>query len=272
MKIAILIPCYNNVSTLPALISSIWAIAKRIFPKDKFYISVINDGSTDGTNEMLEYGLDIFNSHKSNARLGVDSWSINEGVGAVTKKGLAILSGENKNFDYFIKIDGDGQHDPKLLPDMLKNLKSGADLVIASRFHEESKQVNTPIDRLLLNRVFVGLVREITGWKITDARSGFMGMKWKHAKAMATQLITKRYGIPMEIILRLWNINPKAKVAEIPHPALYGGESLTKKHRQRYQDGGETIEQKSARVAEAYAAVLRVLEDMKVNAKQLHST
>ncbi|TSC83304.1 MAG: dolichol-phosphate mannosyltransferase [Parcubacteria group bacterium Gr01-1014_19] len=241
---------------------------ERPFLSDDCYIRVVNDGSTDETNKILQ---DYLKTAKRGDNLSVDSWAANEGVGAVTKKGLTILSGEKKKFDLVIKLDGDGQHNPFALTEMITQLRFGADLVIASRFHEESEQVNTPIDRLLLNRVFAGVVREITGWKITDARSGFMGMKWKYAKAMTPQLITKRYGIPMEIVLRLWKMNPEAKVTEIPHPALYGGESLTKDHRRRYQDGGETIEQKSARVAEAYAAVLRVLEDMKVDSKKLQT-
>ncbi len=268
MKVAILVPAYNNARTLPNLIGSIQNIAKKMFPEDNFYISVADDGSTDETNAALDICLKAVNSSKSNVRLNADSWSVNEGVGAITKKGLEIIAGSDKKIDFLIKIDGDGQHDPALLPAILVKLRGNADLVIASRFHRSSGQINTPLDRALLNRVFAGLIKEITGWEISDSRSGFMGMKWRHAKNMAPYLITRRYGIPMEIILRLWKMKPEARVEEVPHPALYGGQSLTEEHRRRYRDGGETIEQKSARVAEAYAAVLRVLEDMKVNAKQ----
>ena len=92
MKTAILIPAYNNASTLGKVIGLIRHVAKWSFPKDKFYILVANDGSTDDTDKVLQYILGLINQEGSNIKLNADSWAINEGVGSITKKGLEALS------------------------------------------------------------------------------------------------------------------------------------------------------------------------------------
>ncbi len=272
-RVAILVPAHNNATTLPAVLNGI----KKNLKDERVSVLVYNDGSTDATEKKLkDFHCRWLPGYNENEMLSLDfvNYPENCGVGVTTQRGIEEfweLTTHGHRFDLFIKIDGDGQHDPRLLPEIITKLRAGADLVIASRFHRNSRQRNTPLDRLLLNRVFAGIIREITGWRISDARSGFMGMRWEHAQAIADQIITERYGIPMEIILRLWKMKPNAKISEIPHPALYGGDSLTKKHRERYQVGGETTKQKAKRASEAYTAMLRVLEDMRINTKQLMS-
>lgn len=269
-RVAILIPAYNNAETLPKVINGI----KSALNQELLSIFVIDDGSIDNTTALLDHYYLQWNQrprpHKAFNYITIGQ---NMGVGEATKRGLQAIRDASifQDFDMVIKLDGDGQHDPAILPEVVRRLRGGADLVIASRFHKSSRQVATPLDRALLNRMFAEAIRTITGWQISDARSGFMGMKMKHARIMVDQIITKRYGIPMEIILRIWKYNPETKVEEIPHPAYYGGERLTKQHRSRYRGDGETIEQKAQRAGEAYVAMLRVLEDMKVGAKQLIS-
>lgn len=269
-RTAILVPAHDNAETLPKVIDGI----RSAMTKEPMSLFVVDDCSIDGTSALLDRYFVKWN-RKPNplARFNYITNQTNEGVGFATKAGLRAIcdASLNEYFDLVIKLDGDGQHDPEMLPEMIRKLRNGASLVIASRFHKDSTQIATPLDRTLLNRMFAEAIRVITGWQISDARSGFMGMKMWHARALASDIRTKRYGIPMEIILRLWKKRPDAKIEEIPHPAYYGGERLTKRHRSRYRGDGETIEQKAQRAGEAYTAMLRVLEDMKVSAKQLKS-
>lgn len=267
-RIAILVPAYNNAATLPAVIDGI----KEALTGESFSLFAVDDGSTDGTVRILDrYFLKWNEPVNPNPDFHYVCRHPNEGVGAATQAGLkaTLLVCLANLYEMVIKLDGDGQHNPEMLPEIVHRIRNGADLVIASRFHKNSDQIATPIDRILLNTMFASAITKITGWQITDARSGFMGMKMEFAQRLADRIITRRYGIPMEIILRLWKEKPEAKIEEVPHSAYYGGARLTKKQKARYQPGGETIEQKASRAAEAYAAVLRVLEDMKIDAKQI---
>jgi glycosyltransferase involved in cell wall biosynthesis len=190
----------------------------------------------------------------------------NAGVGAATKRGFEYIAQKFPDSDYLIKLDGDGQHDPKLFPRIFRCLQTGSDLVIASRFHADSNDEAAPLDRVLLNRMFASALRELTGWGITDARSGYMGIRMKFVREMAPCLIVQRYGIPMEIALRIWAKNPAARVTELPHPALYGP-NISRKLKEKY--AAEQITEQSSRILAAYEALLLVLQDLGVDYRKV---
>jgi len=164
------------------------------------------------------------------------------------------------DIEFVVKFDGDGQHKLHLLPKVVGHLADGQDLVICSRFHPHSDQTNTPTDRILLNMLFTEMVRKITSWKLTDVRSGYMGFPARYARLLGTHLIVSRYGVPMEIILRLWNANA-TRVKDIPHPALYGP-NISKKLKEKYST--ETISSQADRLQMAYEALLTVIQDLQI--------
>lgn len=244
-KLAIFLPVYNESETLEALLQQI--------PKSvsgyKTEIIVVDDGSLDGSCEIAAK----YTRH-------VVCLPENTGVGNATKVGFQYIK-ELGGFDFVVKFDADGQHRIELLKQTVKMLIDGADVVIVSRFHPESNHTFTPIDRVFLNTMFSGMMKRITGWGLTDARSGFMGLRFEDVVQIADHFIVPRYGIPMEILLRIWGIKPMADVREIPHPAIYGGdisEKLTKKY------SSEKISDRTSRVEVAYGAFLDVVEDMKI--------
>lgn len=114
--------------------------------------------------------------------------------------------------------------------------------------------------------IFTEMLRKITGWNLTDVRSGYMGFKADLIKKIAPKIIVERYGIPMEILLRIWNEKPNALISEISHPAVYGG-NISEKLQQKYSL--EEISQKSSRLQEAYSALLAVIEDMKISKEKI---
>ncbi|MFH0856614.1 MAG: glycosyltransferase family 2 protein [bacterium] len=240
-KVAVLIPAYNEEATIGVLLKTI----SEMLVKD-YKILVVDDGSTDRTAEIAGKYAKV---------IGLGE---NLGVGAATKKGFECIA-DYMQCRYVVKLDGDGQHDPAYILKVVRELEKGADLVICSRFNPLSDVSNATQDRILLNYIFSSMVSRVTGWELTDVRSGFMGFCSEDIIRIS-DIITPRYGVPMELIIRLWNSKPLARVVEISHPAKYGG---TRKLERKYEK--ETIEMKSRRFTEAYMALLNILQALNIN-------
>ncbi len=249
-KIAIFIPVHNEAETLGTMLS---CVPKAILGH-RTDIFVVDDASTDGSAEI---------AREFACYVGV--LPVHSGVGAATKTGLVTIC-NGGCYDYIVKFDGDGQHDINLLPQVVAMLREGNRLVICSRFHPLSDQSHTPIDRILLNMIFTEMVRKITGWEISDARSGFVGMCKDLVAEFAHKLIVKGYGIPMEIILRSWHARPNARICELPHPAIYGG-NISEKLKRKYS--AEKIDEKATRLQAAFSALLEVVEDLRIPKEQI---
>lgn len=243
-KVAIFIPVYNESEKLADTLSR---VPKELNGKETEII-IVDDCSTDGSLAIAKK----FTPH-------VIPLEKNSGVGVATKTGLEYIA-ERGGYGSVIKFDADGQHNLDFLTEVESRLQEH-DVVICSRFHPHSDQTHTPTDRILLNMIFVEMLRKITGWKLTDVRSGFMGFLFEDIQKIASDIIVPRYGIPMELLLRLWNRKPNASVFEIPHPAIYGAD-ISKRLQRKYSS--EQISDKSDRLQIAYEALLMVVESLNI--------
>ena len=151
LKVMALIPAYNEEETI-----------KDIVTKARGYVGeviVIDDGSTDSTPEFAEH-----------AGATVVSHVINRGVGAAVRTGYRY--GTERGFDYIVQIDGDGQHDPRYIPKLLEAAEDGSDIVIGSRFLNESYKGYSLLRRTGII-FFTRLGNLLSGLEITDITSGF---------------------------------------------------------------------------------------------------
>jgi glycosyltransferase involved in cell wall biosynthesis len=243
-KVAIFVPVHNESEKLADTLSR---VPKELNGRETELI-IVDDHSTDGS-AMIAWD---FTSH-------VIVLEQNSGVGVATRRGLEYII-QRGGYQTIIKFDADGQHDLRFLPEMERRLRE-YDVVICSRFHPCSDQTHTPTDRILLNMIFVEMLRKITGWDLTDVRSGFMGFRFEDVRMFASDIIVPRYGIPMELLLRLWNRKPNARVFEIPHPAIYGG-NISNRLRVKYSS--EEVADKADRLHMAYEALLMVVESLQI--------
>lgn len=118
MKLAIIIPAFNEEKTIGKVISK---IPKKIKGVKKIEIIVVNDGSTDKTEEVAK-----------KKKVTVISHLINRGLGAAL--GTAFEYARQNNFDLLITIDADGQHDTNdLIPVLDPIICKKADVSIGSR-------------------------------------------------------------------------------------------------------------------------------------------
>ena len=99
-RVCIIIPTYNNEGTLRRVVTEVLRICPDLL--------VINDGSTDSTETILESfsGLDYI------------SYPENKGKGYALRKGFARAS--ELGFEYAVTLDSDGQHEPENIRDLLE--------------------------------------------------------------------------------------------------------------------------------------------------------
>ena len=95
---------------------------------------------------------------------------VNRGKSAALKTAFAWIMENCPDCTGAVTIDGDGQHDPKYIPEMVDKMEqSGTDLVIASRFINEKRKLTM---RTFGNSILDAAIRITTGKKITDSTSG----------------------------------------------------------------------------------------------------
>ncbi|WP_435079994.1 glycosyltransferase family 2 protein [Halococcus sp. AFM35] len=95
--------------------------------------------------------------------------TINTGVGGALRTGYRYAIRED--YEYVIQVDGDGQHDPSYIPDLL-DAATEHDMVIGSRYLNESYERYPWIRRLGI-RFFTSLINRLGGIEITDVTSGY---------------------------------------------------------------------------------------------------
>ncbi len=124
-SVSIVIPVYNEQEVLPVFHQQlVEAIAGLPYP---FLILYVNDGSSDNTAEVLN-GL-----QNADTRVEVLELSRNFGHQAALTAGMSQAQG-----DYILTMDGDGQHPPHLIKDMLALMDQGYDLVLTQRIEEKN--------------------------------------------------------------------------------------------------------------------------------------
>ena len=152
MKTLIIIPAYNEQANIEKLIEDIESYG--------YYYLIINDCSTDSTRDVI----------KSNEYNFLDL-SINVGIAGVTKIGFKYAY-EN-DYDCVVCIDGDGQHQPKYVHDLIKEIENGYDYVVGSRFVAEKKPYTL---RMLGSRLISFFIKIKTGVKVSDPTSGMRAL------------------------------------------------------------------------------------------------
>jgi len=154
-KVLVIIPAYNEEKSIARLIAEIRSAAPFVD------ILVINDHSRDDTEaQALSAGADVI------------TLPFNLGIGGAVQTGYKAAA--EMNYDIAIQLDGDGQHDPRYLADLIRPIADHRlDLCIGSRFllHD------TSFKSTALRRVGIGFFRKLLQWMtglyLTDPTSGF---------------------------------------------------------------------------------------------------
>ncbi len=194
----VIVPIYNEIETIESVLASI-----RLNHDGD--ILVVDDGSTDGSSELLGRidGINIIR-HK-----------INSGYGKSLIDGFEYAS--RHGYKRMVTIDCDLQHEPKMIPSMFGMLGEN-DVLSGSRYLEENKtDDHAPESRKRVNRIITKEINNLTGLSLTDA---FCGFKCYLVSAVARlDLDETGYAMPLQFWLESAMNN--LKVEEIAVPRIY---------------------------------------------------
>lgn len=172
-KISVIIPAYNEASTIGAIVLKI----KSLYPD--FEIIVINDGSVDDTAAIAK-----------DAGAHVYSHPYNIGNGAAIKTGIRIASG-----DILVFLDGDNQHNPEDIAKLLRYIPD-YDMVVGSR----SNGHQASLGRTFGNTAYNWLASYVAKFYIPDLTSGFRAIKADIARNFL-YLLPNTYSYPSTLTL-----------------------------------------------------------------------
>lgn len=167
---------------------------------------VVDDGSTDGTSSVaLELG----------ARVIRHSMNLGQGYAFITGV-KAIVSETKKDYDYIVYLDADGQHDPKEIPKFIRKAKEeDLDVVVGSRILG-SNYHNAPFFRRKFLPFYTAIVNRLTGYRMTDAMSGFRAFRVSALKKVLPvfdRMLEPQY-MAAEMFIRFSRVG--LKVGEVP--------------------------------------------------------
>ena len=208
MKIAVVIPCYNVERHIAGVVDSL--------PSEVDTVIAIDDRSTDNTGLVLEQLA------AKNVRLTCIRHDTNQGVGG------AMITGYRKALELgaeiVIKIDGDGQMDPRDIPALIQPLLQGtADFTKGNRFRDLSALRRMPVIRRIGNLGLSFLIKAASGyWNIFDPSNGFTAIRHEILRDVPLDKIDLRYFFESSMLIQLYHLN--AVVRDVPMKARYGDE------------------------------------------------
>ncbi len=126
MKVVILIPTFNERENILRLLTSLFAIFRKI-RRWKFQILVVDDNSPDGTAQAVQ------NFAKRRRSIHILQRSKKTGLGAAYLAGMTKAF-KNLHADVVLVMDADLSHNPNYIPSFLKKIEGGCDFVVGSRY------------------------------------------------------------------------------------------------------------------------------------------
>lgn len=205
--IAVVIPSYRVINHILDVISAIGPEIWRIY--------VVDDKCPDGSGDYVK-------ANCKDPRVVVLRHEINQGVGGAVMTGYRAAIEEGA--EVIVKIDGDGQMDPSLIPNFIEPILAGeADYTKGNRFFNLEEIREMPGLRLFGNAVLSFMTKFSSGyWDLFDPTNGYTAIHADVASHLPFKKISHRYFFETDMLFRLNTL--RAVVVDIPMDAKYSDE------------------------------------------------
>ena len=212
IDILLLIPCFNEEENIEHILEHLRCVKQNSQKNSEFNLKIliINDGSTDGTMQIL---------HKNNhdSLFSIVNFKENKGYGYTLIRGFKYA--KEMKFSWIISFDMDGQHEPNYLYKFIDLIleKPTEQIISGSRYKNLEHSWQKPWkDRFLVNAIITGILNTL-GFSITDA---FCGLKAYKCNAINDlELKVNGYEIPIEIWIK--SMKKGYKIVEKGVPVIY---------------------------------------------------
>ena len=206
-RIAVAIPCYRVRDHVLDVIARVPAQVERIY--------VVDDQCPEQSGQLVQ-------ERCTDPRVTVLRHDQNQGVGgAVTTAYRAAL---DAGMDIVIKIDGDGQMDPALIPHLTRPILRGkADYTKGNRFYRPESLAGMPGIRLFGNAALSFINKLSTGyWPLMDPTNGYTAIHTSVLRRLPLHKLDRRYFFESDMLYQLGTM--RAVVHDVPMDAVYAGE------------------------------------------------
>jgi len=196
------LPVFNEARHVNAVLEEVGRYSREIL--------VIDDGSSDGTAELLATRV------RTKGDIRVVTHEVNRGYGAALVSAFAYA--QEHGFEKLVTIDCDGQHEPQRIPEFFAACTPDVDLVSGSRYLQQFAGDSAPPElRRRINQQVTAELNRRLGLALTDA---FCGFKCYRVAALASLNITEAgYAMPLEVWVQAtaaaW------RIVEVPVPLIY---------------------------------------------------
>jgi dolichol-phosphate mannosyltransferase len=199
----VIIPTYNEKENISNILHAIFGLNQR------FHVLVIDDGSPDGTAQIVKELQTKFNG-----QLFLEERSGKLGLGTAYIHGFKWAL--NRGYEYIFEMDADFSHNPNDLERLYEACKNGgAGLAIGSRYVKGGGTVNWPKNRILMSKGGSLYTRLITWIPVKDTTAGFMCYKREVLETINLDEITfLGYAFQIEMKFAAWKLGFKIK--EVP--------------------------------------------------------
>jgi dolichol-phosphate mannosyltransferase len=200
VRLLIAIPVYNERKYAPTVLDKV----RRFHDGD---ILVVDDGSTDGTADLLAARSDIH----------LIRHPVNRGYGQSLID--AFRYADRHGYDWVITMDCDEQHEPEMIPQFVREIRTDRwDVISGSRYMEASGADGLPPgDRRAINATITATLNELFGWNLTDS---FCGFKAHRVSAMRRLNLTENgYAFPLQFWPQVYEAG--LRITEIPVRLIY---------------------------------------------------
>lgn len=202
MKKLIIIPTYNEKENIEKIIRKVFSL-----PGD-YHLLVVDDGSPDGTGEIVKGMQQMFPD-----RLFLLERSGKLGLGTAYIAGFKWAL--QKDYDYIFEMDADFSHDPEDLNRLYEACVKGADLVVGSRYTKGGKVVNWPWDRIFISKGGALYTKMILWMPVNDPTAGFVCYSRRVLSSIPLDKVHfVGYAFQIEMKYRAWKLG--FKIAEVP--------------------------------------------------------
>jgi glycosyltransferase involved in cell wall biosynthesis len=203
------IPAYRAASSIADVVAGVMPFVDRVI--------VVDDCCPERTGDVCR------RTFRGEDRIEVIRHAQNAGVGGAMKTGIARALALGATA--VVKIDADGQMNPRFIPDMLRVLRANPKLALVkgNRFYDSSVARVMPALRLFGNSVLTLLARVATGfWGSIDPTNGFLVVRASTFHAVRLESLADRYFFEISLLGALGM--RKREIGEMEMPAIYGAQ------------------------------------------------
>ena len=199
----VIIPTYNEKENIEKIIRAVFSL------DGEYHILVIEDGSPDGTTQIVKRLQEEFSNRlfmiERKGKLGL-------GTAYITGFKWSVENG----YDYIFEMDADFSHNPNDLPRLYEACAcGGADLAIGSRYCNGISVINWPIGRVIMSYYASVYVRTVLGMKVYDTTAGFKCYKRQVLETIDLDKVKmKGYGFQIEMKYSTYKLG--FKIQEVP--------------------------------------------------------